>query len=598
MSFHRARVGERLILHTLLVLGCVVFSFPFVWMLTTSFKVTREMSADRIQLLPRLPQPQSETPYFSFTEYDPPEKLEDVPDAVWDAARRPLLDRVETRVRAWSPRTPGPDGSPPPAPVGGEDYVAEMVEGVTEIVFARISDTARSAAVDAEKAIRRDRKPGEAVPADLALSSQLSSEAVAHGVEALVAEVDRLLEESIMADVFNEAYRRFCLGSVRVRATDYREYPLGTGHEWRSLDEHARLVARYDGVGVAAEARIRFGEPGSAAEFEFSPAELPVAPDAIDRVFVRYRGDESWAKLTFEVIRDGQLFRAASPVYLYERDWFEQELRWPAGAADPFERRTYEVLEVAGRAPAGSPAFAVRVKVARNSGPGAWFAKLSRNYRQAFREVPYARYLMTSIALVMLNIVLAVFSCTLVAYAFARLEWPGRNACFGLLLATMMIPPQVTMIPGFLVIRYLGWFNTLLPLWVPAAFGAPFFIFLLRQFFSNVPKDLEDAARIDGCGFLRVYWHVMLPLVKPTIATIAIFTFMGVWNNFMGPLIYLNDERLFPLALGLFKFNLRSGGDVTLMMAGAFVMTLPMLALFFFVQRYFIQGISLTGTKG
>jgi multiple sugar transport system permease protein len=146
--------------------------------------------------------------------------------------------------------------------------------------------------------------------------------------------------------------------------------------------------------------------------------------------------------------------------------------------------------------------------------------------------------------------------------------------------------------------KHLGWFNTLLPLWIPAAFGAPFFVFLLRQFFRNIPKDLEDAARIDGCGFLRIYWHIMLPLVKPTIAAIAIFAFLGAWNNFMGPLIYVNDERLFPLALGLFKFSLRSGGDVGLMMAGSFVMTFPIILLFFFVQRYFIQGLSLTGTKG
>src|SRR5690606_7847596 len=139
------------------------------------------------------------------------------------------------------------------------------------------------------------------------------------------------------------------------------------------------------------------------------------------------------------------------------------------------------------------------------------------------------------------NIVLAIFSCTLVGYAFARLNWPGRDLCFGLLLATMMLPPQVTMIPQFLIIKSLGWYNTLMPLWIFSAFGTPFFIFLVRQFLKNVPGDLEDAARIDGCGSLRIYWHVMLPLIRPVMATIAIFTFMGTWNNFMQPLIYVND---------------------------------------------------------
>jgi len=128
-------------------------------------------------------------------------------------------------------------------------------------------------------------------------------------------------------------------------------------------------------------------------------------------------------------------------------------------------------------------------------------------------------------------------------------------------------------------------------------FGSAFFIFLLRQFMMTIPKDLEDAAKIDGCGFFGIYWHVMMPLIKPTIATIAIFTFTGTWNNFMGPLIYVNDERLFPLALGLFKFSLASGADTGLMMASSFLMTLPIIILFFYAQKYFIQGIALTGTK-
>jgi multiple sugar transport system permease protein len=205
---------------------------------------------------------------------------------------------------------------------------------------------------------------------------------------------------------------------------------------------------------------------------------------------------------------------------------------------------------------------------------------------------------MTSLSLSILSIVLMVFSSTLAAYAFARLNWPGRDLCFVIMLATMMIPPQVTMIPSFLIFKSVGWYDTLLPLWAPAAFGAPFFIFLLRQFLKTIPRDLEDAARIDGCGFLRVYWHVMVPLVTPTIAIIAVYTFIATWNNFMGPLIYVNDERLFPLALGLFKFNLRAGPDVGMVMAASFVMTLPVIILFFFVQRYFIQGVTLTGMKG
>ena len=212
--------------------------------------------------------------------------------------------------------------------------------------------------------------------------------------------------------------------------------------------------------------------------------------------------------------------------------------------------------------------------------------------------MPFWRYAATSVALVVLNVGLSMLSCSLVAYSFARLRWPGRDLCFILLLATLMIPPQVTQIPGFVIIRTLGWYNTLTPLWIGACFGNAFFIFLMRQFLKGIPKDLEDAARIDGCGYFRVYWNIMLPLVKPTLAAIAIFTFMAVWNDFMGPLIYVNDQRLYPLALGLFAFQLVAGSNYGMLMAGALIMTVPVIAIFFFAQKYFIQGVTLTGMKG
>ena len=166
------------------------------------------------------------------------------------------------------------------------------------------------------------------------------------------------------------------------------------------------------------------------------------------------------------------------------------------------------------------------------------------------------------------------------------------------MMATMMIPPQVTMIPYFLIIKHLGWYNTLNPLWVVSFFGNAFSIFLLRQFMKGIPRDLEDAARIDGCNFMQVYWHVIMPLIKPTLACIAIFTFMGVWNDFMGPLIYLADQPLYPLSLGLYALNVQEGGNYGMMMAGSFLMTLPVIIIFFFAQKYFIQGVTLTGMKG
>ena len=184
------------------------------------------------------------------------------------------------------------------------------------------------------------------------------------------------------------------------------------------------------------------------------------------------------------------------------------------------------------------------------------------------------------------------------AWALIRFLTSDRAFCFLLMLATMMIPGQVTMIPQFLIWKSLGAYNTLTPLWLGPAFGNAFFVFLLRQFMKGVPRDLEDAARLDGCGFLRIYWYVMLPLIKPSLAAIAIFTFLGAWNDFMGPLIYIADERLYPLAFGLYAFSVEVGNDPALTMAASLMMTVPVIVIFFFAQKYFIQGIMLTGMKG
>jgi multiple sugar transport system permease protein len=220
------------------------------------------------------------------------------------------------------------------------------------------------------------------------------------------------------------------------------------------------------------------------------------------------------------------------------------------------------------------------------------------NYPNAVSAIPFWTYAWNTVFITGFNILGVLISSSLVAYSFARLRWPGRNQLFMLLLATMMLPGQVTMIPVFLLFKELGWVNTFLPLIVPAFFGNAFYIFLLRQFFLTIPVDLEDAARVDGCPRLLTYWHVILPLSKPALATVGVFTFMGTWNDFMGPLIYLSGEDKKTLALGLQSFVWEHGAEWSLLMAVSTMMLLPLLILFFLAQRYFIEGIALTGIKG
>jgi multiple sugar transport system permease protein len=222
------------------------------------------------------------------------------------------------------------------------------------------------------------------------------------------------------------------------------------------------------------------------------------------------------------------------------------------------------------------------------------------NYPQALTYFPFFRYLWNTVYYGITTVVGVLFSSTLVAYGFSRLEWRGRNFMFMVMIATLMLPFQVVMIPLFILFRHLGWIGTYDPLIVPTYLGSSVFsTFLLRQFFLTIPQSLSDAARMDGAGELTIYWRIILPLSKPALATVALFQFLYCWNDFLGPLIYINSQNLYPISLGLNSFLTSYGlTQWGLLMAAATVATIPIVILFFFAQRTFIQGITLTGIKG
>jgi len=221
------------------------------------------------------------------------------------------------------------------------------------------------------------------------------------------------------------------------------------------------------------------------------------------------------------------------------------------------------------------------------------------NYAKVFSKMPFFIYLKNSVFISVLTISGTLLSSSLVAYAFACLKWPGRDRLFVFVLGTMMLPAQVTMIPVFVVYKQFGWLNTFKPLIVPAFFGGGAFnIFLLRQFFLTIPKELFEAARLDGCSEFKIYWKIVLPLAKPALATVAILTFMMTWNDFLGPLIYLSDKLKGTLALGLAMFVGQYQTEWGVLMAASVLVMLPVIVLFFLFQKYFIRGFMMSGIKG
>ncbi|PYZ94668.1 sugar ABC transporter ATP-binding protein [Salipaludibacillus keqinensis] len=221
------------------------------------------------------------------------------------------------------------------------------------------------------------------------------------------------------------------------------------------------------------------------------------------------------------------------------------------------------------------------------------------NYVEAMTFAPFHLFFANSLIIASLSMIGEVFTGALVAYGFAKLEFKGKNVLFIIVLATMMLPGEVTMIPVFIMFSSIGWIDTFLPLIVPSYFGgSAFFIFMLRQFFLGIPNELEDAARIDGCNTFQIFYKIALPLSKPALAVVAIFSFHGKWNDFLGPLIYLNSMEKYTVQLGLAMFQGMFQTEWSLLMAASIVALLPVLLIFFMFQKYFIEGIKLSGIKG
>lgn len=231
--------------------------------------------------------------------------------------------------------------------------------------------------------------------------------------------------------------------------------------------------------------------------------------------------------------------------------------------------------------------------------PPQWIPNPPRweNFSEALTFVPFGRYALNTLTIALFTIVGHLVSCVLVGYAFARLRAPGKNALFLVVLATMILPYPATMVPLYVLFKTLGWVNSFLPLIVPAFFGSPFYIFLLRQFFMTLPSELEEAARMDGANLLQTIWHIILPISTPALATVIIFSFQGAWNDFLAPLLYLHNQQLYTVTLGLNAFRTTYSINWAYLMAASLATMLPVIAVFVFAQNLFIEGIALTGLK-
>ncbi|MBI3920296.1 MAG: carbohydrate ABC transporter permease [Armatimonadetes bacterium] len=571
--------------HAALVFGCLLFGFPFFWLLTTSMKDQREVFSDPPKWIPTMPPAGLTSPYIAQDEYREPTPPPGVEAKIW----RLQWPQIQTylwgesysrlamaKVVSSSELRPYLFSSPHVAILQAK---RELLDPLTRGVWERVAATT----------------PPERLRSIVQRPIRLAGWGVV--TEEMCSTVWERIHKALelrRPTIQDKGYQTYVLANL-IHSTGAPDYPFQEVRWWR----HGKAaVLDYTSTTKEPTLRVNYDFHRGNKAVLFFVSNMPVQPSKFLRITVPLKPDRSYHRVNATVSVGGQLYRSKRPLLLDTDLWQEASWQVETHEEEGTLFKDYIPLIAAGKSKGSSETIAIDLTIERNSRLRAAYDKALRNYRAALQYLPLTKYLWNTLLLVFFTVLGELAACSMVAYSFARLQWPGRDVLFALLLATMMLPGQVTMIPVFLIFKHLGWYNTLKPLWIGSFFGNAFFIFMLRQFMRTIPKDLEEAARIDGCGYFGCYWRIILPLLKPALAAVGIFTFMNTWNNFMGPLIYLNDQRLYPLSLGLFQFRLEHSTDFGMLMSASTLMTLPVVAVFFVAQKHFIQGVTLTGMKG
>lgn len=552
----RARL-KRAARHAVLIFGSSLFALPFIWLVSTSLKWDRELFMEPSswfdRLRPRLPYRVLRTPYIAERDTQPFQKPPSMDERKWEALKESLESLLWDEAQQVLTR---------------RDY----------------HDATRNAL---RTHIARDLWRQIAAEKPTALWSESG--------ELIKAEIARSVSHEKIESAWSRLYRSIRLGTPSVQSIDRSEYEAAGG-KWSASRGGSLISPRETLHAQEIWTDYRRAPAPPYASYYAYEIDSPVQLSDLRAVIVPIRADESYHHFTAEAAMNGETYVSKKPFILHNYGWNETLFQLQG---EPSDREAIP-LEKTDRASSIAEPGRVKIVLTLHRAPYllAAYRKFSRNYSEAASFISFWRYVLNTAMVTALSVAAQLLSCSLAAYAFARLRWPGRDKLFFLLICTMMLPPQVTMVPLFILARNLGLYDTLHPLWGTSLFGSAFFIFLMRQFLLGAPRDLEDAAKLDGCGFFGLYWRVILPLVKPALAAVAVLQFMGAWNDFLSPLIYISSESKMTLSLGLQLFESTHGAEYGMLMAASTLMTLPAAALFFFAQRYFIQGVTLTGIRG
>ena len=540
--------------YLLLVAAAFCTMIPLLWLLASSFKTANEIFAVPIQWLPKLPPRVETSPYIVTDAYPMMKKPKAMDAATWETLQ------------------------------------PQLEEAIWEEVQAHLSTNARLA----------NHIPSTALRAEI-------TEGIWHGLPsrdglpiaepvALITEVQRAIIPEAIDTIWDAVYREVAVGTLQIEDVQFNRTSV-TNIAWKPASDALKNIRKSDDAQTQASLSYNFLNADSARLTANVTSPFPI--QQIRLITLPVRGDASYHRLSLTVTVDGTTYEPTRPFVLESALW--KNVAWRLqGIPGELESSHIPMQQTDARAQGmhASRLQTLKLELTLNQPPYLAIAwdKFTANYRNLWKTVPFNRYFINSVFIATASTLLTLFFCSLGGYAFAKYRFRGQKILFGILLASMMVPFQVLLVPLFGLMYDIGWLNSYKAIIIPFSVGA-FGVFLMRQFIVTIPTELLDAARIDGCSEFGIYYRIVLPIIKPALGALTIYSFLGSWNGYLWPLIILRDESKYTLPIGLANLVGIYRQDYGMLMAGTLLSLTPIVILFLAMQREFVQGITLGSVK-
>lgn len=540
--------------YLLLVAAAFCTMIPLLWLLFSSFKTANEIFAVPIQLFPKLP-PRVETSPYILT------------DAF------PMMKKPKTMAAAtWEPLQP------------------QLEEAIWEEVQTHLLTNARLANHVPSTALRTEVTEGiwHGLPDRDALP-------IAEPIS-LISEVRRAIIPEAIDTIWEAVYREVAVGTLQLEDVDFNRTSV-TNIAWEAASDALKNIRESDDAQTQASLSYNFQNADSARLTATVTSPIPI--EQIRLITLPVRGDASYHRLSLTVFVDGTTYKPTLPFVLENALWNNAVWRLQ-GIPGELESSHIPMRQADARSQStptsGMQTLKLELTLSQPPYRAIVWDKFTSNYRNLWKTVPFNRYFINSVFIATASTLLTLFFCSLGGYAFAKYRFRGQKILFGILLASMMVPFQVLLVPLFGLMYDIGWLNSYKAIIIPFSVGA-FGVFLMRQFIVTIPTELLDAARIDGCSEFGIYYRIVLPIIKPALGALTIYSFLGSWNGYLWPLIILRDESKYTLPIGLANLVGTYRQDYGMLMAGTLLSLMPIVILFLAMQREFVQGITLGSVK-